>query len=230
VETISMKAKGPLLTLLAVVVLALILLAVNLTTKTDGAATSPVADNSTAAPPATAQAAPAPAAPPADAGTPIPAQAKYTGKTSGRKAGEASVAVAVKDGKASAYLCDGKTLESWLKGQVQGSSLTLTGKNGSQLTGTYQDGRLTGSVTVEGLSWTFAATPGKSPAGVYRARKGGADAGWIVYPDGSQTGVQNICGQASTAPALDPAAGSAVLGGATIPVQSIEGGDEAVGG
>ena len=223
-----MKAKGPLLTLLAVVVLALILLAVNLTTKTDGAATSQAADNSSTAAPASAQA--VPAAPPADAGTPIPAQAKYTGKTSGRKAGEASVAVAVKDGKASAYLCDGKNLESWLNGRAEGSSLTLTGKNGSRLTGTYKDGQLTGNVTVGGLSWAFSATPSKKPAGVYRARKGTADAGWIVYPDGSQTGVQNIGGQPSPAPALDPAAGSAVLGGATIPVQTIEGGDEAVGG
>jgi hypothetical protein len=219
-----MKAKGPLLTLLAVVVLALILLAVNLTTKTDGAATSPAADSATTAP-----AAPAPALPSADAGTPIPAQAKYTGKTSGRKAGEASVAVAVKDGKASAYLCDGKKLESWLKGDVQGSSVTLTGKNGS-LAGRYENGQLTGNVTVDGLSWTFSATPSKSPAGVYRARQGTADAGWIVYPDGTQTGVQNIGGTASPAPALDPAAGNAVLGGNTVPVQSIEGGDEAVGG
>jgi hypothetical protein len=229
VETISMRTKGPLLTLLAVVVLALILLAVNLTTKSDDA-TSPAAGGSTGAPaaPPPAQAAP-PAAPPADAGTPIPAQAKYTGKTSGRKAGEASVAVAVKDGKASAYLCDGKKLESWLKGDVQGSSVTLTGKNGS-LTGKYENGQLTGNVTVDGLSWAFSATPSKSPAGVYRARQGSADAGWIVYPDGTQTGVQNIGGVASPAPALDPAAGSAVLGGATVPVQSIEGGDETVGG
>lgn len=223
-----MRTKGPLLTLLAVVVLALILLAVNLTTKTDGAS-SPTAGSSTAAPAAPAQAAP-PAAPPADAGTPIPAQAKYTGKTSGRKAGEASVAVAVKDGRASAYLCDGKTLEAWLNGPVQGSSVTLTGKNGSTLTGSYTDGRLSGNVTVGGLSWAFSATPSKSPAGVYRARKGTADAGWIVYPDGSQTGVQNVGGQASPAPALDPASGSAVLGGETVPVQTIDGGDEAVGG
>jgi hypothetical protein len=221
-----MKAKGPLLTLLAVVVLAVILLAVNLTSKTDGAATSPAAGSSTAAPPVPA---PAQAAPPAEAGTPIPAQARYTGKTSGRKAGEASVAVAVKDGRATAYLCDGKKLESWLKGDVAGSSVTLTGKNGS-LTGRYANGQLTGNVTVDGLSWAFSATPSKSPAGVYRARQGSADAGWIVYPDGSQTGVQNIGGQPSPAPALDPAAGSAVLGGATVPVQSIEGGDEAVGG
>lgn len=221
-----MRTKGPLLTLLAVVVLALILLAVNLTTKRDDP-TSPTADSSTGAPAAPSQA----AAPPAtDAGTPIPPQAKYTGKTSGRKAGEASVAVAVKDGKASAYLCDGKKLESWLNGQAQGSSLTLTGKNGSRLAGTYKDGQLSGDVIVEGLSWTFSATPARKPAGVYRARKGTADAGWIVYPDGSQTGVQNIGGQPGPAPALDPSGGSAQLGGQTVPVQSIEGGDEAVGG
>ena len=225
-----MRTKGPLLTLLAVVVLALILLAVNLTTKTDDAATSPAANSSTAAPAAPAAPAPAAVAPPADAGTPIPAQAKYTGKTSGRKAGEASVAIAVHDGKASAYLCDGKKLESWLNGQVQGSSLTLTGKNGSQLSGKYENGQLSGNVTVDGLSWAFTSTPSKKPAGVYRARNGTADAGWIVYPDGSQTGVQNIGGAASPAPALDPAAGSAVLGGQTVPVQTIEGGDEAVGG
>ena len=235
VETISMRTKGPLLTLLAVVVLALVLLTVNLTKRDESASatagsstTAPAAPApAQAAPPAPAQA-PAQAPAPADAGTPIPAQAKYTGKTAGRAAGEASVAVAVTGGKASAYLCDGKKLESWLKGDVHGSSVTLTGKNGT-LTGTYANGKLSGNVTVDGLSWAFSAAPSKSPAGVYRARKGTADAGWIVYPDGTQTGVQNIGGTASPAPALDPASGSAVLGGDTVPVQSIEGGDPAVG-
>lgn len=218
-----MKAKGPILTLLAVVVLALILLAWNLTTDRGGnASSSQTAQNAPAVPP--------PAAPPADQAqpaNPFPAQATYTGKTSGRKVGEASVAVAVKDGKASAYLCDGKKLESWLDGRAEGSSLKLSGKDGSTLNGTYADGKVTGDVTAGGLTWQFTATPGKSPSGLYRARNANADAGWIVYPDGSQTGVQNIGGTASEAPRLDPAAGSAVLGGTSIPVATIQGGDAA---
>jgi serine/threonine-protein kinase len=228
-----MKAKGPILTLLAVVVLALVLLTVNLTTQSEDDTTKAAqpAPTAPAAPPPIAEpAAPAPVAPPAATGNPFPAQATYTGKTAGRKVGEASVAVAVKDGKASAYLCDGKKLESWLEGQAEGSSLKLTGKDGSTLNGTLADGKLSGDVTVGGLTWSFAATPGKSPSGLYRARKANADAGWIVYPDGKQTGVQNIGGNPSEAPWLDPATGNAVLGGSAIPVTTIQGGDAATVG
>ncbi|MDQ2707285.1 MAG: hypothetical protein M3Z25_06455 [Actinomycetota bacterium] len=223
-----MRTKGPILTLLAVVVLALILLAVNLTTKS---ATSQTAQNAPVAPPvAAAPPAVAPAPAVADPANPFPAQATYTGKTSGRKVGEASVAVAVHDGKASAYLCDGKKLESWLDGRAEGSSLRLTGKNGSELTATLQDGHLIGDVSVNGASWGFSAIPGKGPAGLYRARNGDTDAGWIVYPNGQQTGVQDIGGDASEAPVLDPAAGSAVLGGTAVPVTTIQGGDAATVG
>lgn len=225
-----MKAKGPILTLLAMVVLALILLAANITTPSDDQATqagqnAPAAPPPAAAPPAEAPAAPPPA--PVAEGTPFPPQATYTGKTSGRQAGEASVAVAVKDGKASAYLCDGKKLESWLDGKAEGSSLNLTGKDGSTLSGTYADGKLSGDVTVAGKTWTYAAAPSTKPSGLYRARKATKDAGWIVYPDGSQTGVQNIDGNATEAPRLDPGTGTAQLGGEAIPVATIQGGDAA---
>jgi hypothetical protein len=228
-----MKAKGPILTLLAVVVLALVLLTVNLTTQSQDDTTKAAqpAPTAPAAPPPIAEpaapAAPAPVAPPAATGNPFPAQATYTGKTAGRKVGEASVAVAVKDGKASAYLCDGKKLEAWLDGQAEGSSLKLTGKDGSTLNGTYADGKLTGDVTIGGLTWSYNAKPSTKPSGLYRARTANTDAGWIVYPDGSQTGVQNIGGNASEAPRLDPAAGNAVVGGSAIPVTTIQGGDAA---
>ncbi len=234
-----MRTRGPILTLLAVVVLALILLAVNLTTNTGDSATSDTtagapADTAAqaapvepAAPAAPAAPAPPPGAPEAGADTAFPAQATYTGKTSGRKVGEADVAIAIQNGKASAYLCDGKQLESWLDGQAQGSALELTGKNDSRLDGTLAGGTLSGTVTVGGLTWQFSATPGKGPAGLYRARNSDVDAGWIVRDDGSQTGVQNVNGQPAAAPALDPAAGSAVIGGTTLPVATIRGGDAA---
>lgn len=225
-ETISMKTQGPILTLLAVVVLALILLAVNLTSNSEDDTAAPNNQNASSAPPA-APATPTLAGPPA-ATSLFPSQATYTGKTIGRKVGEASVAIAVHEGKASAYLCDGKKLESWLDGRAEGSTLALNGKSG-QLTGTLENGKITGNVTVDGLTWQYSVIPGKA-AGLYRARTATADAGWIVYPDGTQTGVQNIGGQASEAPALDPAAGSAVLGGDIVPVRAIQGGDAAAVG
>ena len=229
-----MKAKGPILTLLAVVVLALIVLAANLSAPAEDPSTTQAGQNAPGAPPpaaaAPAQAPPAEQPAPAANGTPFPPQATYTGKTSGRQAGEASVAVAVKDGKASAYLCDGKNLESWLDGKAEGSSLTLTGKDGSTLNGVYADGTVSGDVTVAGKTWTYAAKPSTKPSGLYRARKATKDAGWIVYPDGSQTGVQNIDGNATEAPRLDPGTGSAQLGGESIPVATIQGGDAATVG
>ena len=44
-----------------------------------------------------------------------------------------TIAIAVKDGKAIAYVCDGKKIEAWLDGTLQGDTLALTGKGGASV-------------------------------------------------------------------------------------------------
>jgi hypothetical protein len=152
-----MRTSGPLLTLLAVVGLAIGLLAANMTAhpKPTAAPDAP-AGNAVAAAPLT-----------------FPQLAGYAGSTKGRATGEAAVQLAVRDGAAVAYLSDGKKLTSWLRGQVTGSSVTLRGTGTDVLTGALTDGAVSGDVTVGGKHWRFAAEPGAAPAAEKRLATGG---------------------------------------------------------
>jgi hypothetical protein len=202
-----MTRRGPLITLLVAVVLAGVLLAVDLSRAASPVGAAADAQGpSSAAPPSAAGAGPSPAAPAAaapDPGAPVggaqeqfPARAKYTGYTDGN---HAAIAVSVRDGKASAYLCDGKSVEGWYQG--------------SALNGTVAATQLTGTVSAGGRSWSYTATPSLSPAGLYRSKTATGTTGWIKDSAGNVTGLTNAGGIPQPAPPLDPATAQAVEGG-----------------
>ncbi|NYJ05019.1 hypothetical protein [Petropleomorpha daqingensis] len=217
--------RGPLVTLLAVFGLALVLLAVNYTRQPEPAGQAAVSSGTTtsaptSSPPATTTSAPTTT----PAATPFPAQVVYAGHTAG---GEASVAVAVKDDQALAYVCDGTTLEAWLRGSAANGELALQGNGGATLTGALANGQLAGTLTVGPLSVGFAAAPVDAPAGLYRANatNGGLldKIGWIVQPDGSTVGLRNRGGSVEPAPAFDPQATTVVVDGNQVPVERVAG-------
>ncbi|MEV4150900.1 hypothetical protein AB0J40_45115 [Amycolatopsis sp. NPDC049691] len=217
-----MKHPGPLFTLLAGVVLAGGIGIANLATGTGVAPVAGAANaaaGSSVAPPKTSEA-PKTEAPKAEA----PARADYAGRVTG---GGASVAVSVRDGHAIAYLCDGKKVEAWLQGVTVGGKLDLKGAKDASLTGTFDAASVTGTVTASGKTWQFTAPTAKKPAGLYRAApkvKGKqAKVGWIVQPDGSQVGILTTDEDPSPAPALDAAAGTATVDGATVTAEPVSG-------
>lgn len=242
-----MKYRGPVLTLFAVAALAGVLLVVNMRTVAETAARSstppvtaapapdPAADQQQPAagnePPADPQA--APAGPPAQGPGPqapagAPAQTTYAGRTSGN---EATIAIAVDGNAASAYVCDGEQIESWLEGTIENGRFSLQGRNGAEVLGSVQDGAVFGTMSVQGKRWAYSAQPAEAPAGLYegRATVDGEPArvGWIVLPDGSQVGVADIGGVPSPAPVLDPVRpGGVELGGSLIVPRQIGGSDD----
>ena len=224
-----MKKHGPLATLVAVVLLGAVLLVVNMMSTP-----SPAQD--TAAPAAVAASEPAQAAPPAPAkpapaepaAAPAVAEKAYTGRSAGN---EVTVAVAVKDGKAVAYVCDGKKVEAWMEGTLAGGQLTLEGRTGS-LAATVSDKATLGSVTVDGVEWPFAAKGVQAPAGLYQGRgvlKGvAARVGWIVEENGNVTGLAVVGNGIAPAPVIDPNAPAAVtVDGVVMTVEPV-GGDQSV--
>lgn len=234
-----MKYRGPVITLLAVAALAAVLFVVNMRTVAETAARA-------SAPPATAPPAAqvpvvtepsdGPPAPPPPAGQPAPPppaappQANYAGRTSGN---EATIAIAVEGDAASAYVCDGKQIESWLDGTIENGQLTLQGGGGDKVTGSVQDGAVFGTMRVQGKQWPYSAQPAEAPAGLYdgQGTVDGAPArvGWIVLQDGSQVGVADIGGVRQPAPAIDPEQLSSVeLGGSVIVPQPVGGNDDVV--
>ena len=127
----------------------------------------------------------------------------YAGRT---EDGTIAVAIAVLGNKAAAYLCDGESVESWLRGTVDGDQITLRNKNGStELEARLDDGRLEGKIDLDGDELEFTVGEAEEPAGLYRARGAKTTIGWIVLPDGSQVGVQTTGEDSTPAPELDPA-------------------------
>lgn len=213
-----MKRSGPLFTLLAGLVLALFMLSVN---ATSGTGSSSYSDSSSdTVEPAASPTTSAPGDRPNPSRTPSPkptekppADARYAGRTDDDSA---SIAITLRDGEAVAYFCDGRTTESWLKGDVEDDgSMRLTGKHGAKLDGRIVGDKVRGTVEIRKRTWAFTAPKTRKPAGVYRAtsevRGEKLDGGWIVQADGSQVGILTRDGEPAEAPRLDPATGAVAL-------------------
>jgi hypothetical protein len=207
------RHRGSLLTLLAVAALAAALLGLN------------IAREPAAAPVAAPAVEPAPAPTQAPPTTPPPAiDAAYAGRTAGN---EATIAIAVKDGKAVAYLCDGERIEAWLEGTVDGFTLSMHGPDGATVTGDVSEGAVFGEATVQDRRWPYSAALATPPAGTYRGRVSVAGVqkriGWNVLPDGSVTGIVSDANGMARAPLLDPAARTASLDGVPVEVELVIG-------
>jgi hypothetical protein len=226
-----MSTRGPLITLGSVVVLAVALLWVNAL----AGPTTPTSSSSLGAPASTGPSSPSPAPPaeaaPSPTAEPAAVQTVYAGRTGG---GEATVAVAVNGDRAAAYLCDGSSVESWLQGSVTGDQVVLTGRDTAALIGTVSGTTLSGTVvTSTGQAWLFSAEEARPPAGIYEARTTidglATRIGWVVLPDGTQVGIQNVDGERSPAPALDLEDTTFTLDGAAQEATPVDGSDTVVG-
>ena len=222
-----MKRPGPLLTLLAGLVLGLFMLTLNATSGTKTASSSYSEASPSASPKAPAKTSPTPSVTPSP--TPSPskppvANANYAGRTDDDAA---SVAVSVRDGKAVAYFCDGRYKEAWLRGRVNNNgSMKLTAPNGAVLDGRIQQGKkITGTVKDEGRPYTFTADKAVKPSGLWRAtakvRGAKIDGGWIVLPNGRQTGIVTRDGKATSAPRIDPETGAVTVDGQQLTAQPV---------
>ncbi|MER8008612.1 hypothetical protein [Streptomyces sp. NPDC094149] len=206
-----MKRPGPLLTLLAGLLLAVFILTLDSTTGTKSASSD--YEKPSAAKPSSSPAATSPSPTPKRSAAPA---GVYTGRTDDDSS---AVAVSLRGGKAIAYFCDGHNIESWLKGEVRGAGgMRLTGEHGARLNGTLKGGgKLTGTADVGGGHYTFTLARAKKPSGLYRANSQVAGArivgGWIVLPSGRQVGLVTRDGKPSAAPAIDPRTGAVTVDG-----------------
>lgn len=143
------------------------------------------------------------------------------------KGGGASVAIAIKGDTAIAYVCDGKEVESWLKGAADTAPLSLTGKGGAKLTADFVDNRLVGTIKVDGEKWTFKVKKVKAPSGLYRAaanvRSAKVVGGWIIY-EGQQVGMFNrSTGSEAPAPEIDLKTGKVTIDGEQLQATAVDG-------
>jgi hypothetical protein len=218
---------GPLLTLAAVLVLGAGLFLLDAGSRTGGTPAAVAEAPAAQAAAAPSAAAPAPTAEPAAAPA-APTEKAYAGRSSGD---EVTVAVAVKDGRAVGYVCDGKKIEAWLEGTADGDKITLKSSTGkTTVDGTISDTAAFGTVAVAGKSWPYAAQAVVAPGGLYEGRanvRGVAKRiGWIVEKDGKVTGLTQVANSEDPEPAppFDPAApGGVQIDGVPVTVTTVAG-------
>lgn len=224
-----MRHKGPIFTLLAGLALAAVLMVLNLTAtnrnRNNGDNAANAGANATAT--TTSELGTAPTTAPATAAptkAPPAAQVTYAGRVSG---GGATIAIAIKDGKAVAYLCDGNRAEAWLQGTASNGELKLAGSGNATLTGSYGNGVAAGAISATGKKWTFAVGTVKAPSGLYRAAANVRNArivgGWIVLASGEQVGVLNVAGEEQPAPPLNTATNTTTVDGTVITANPVDG-------
>ncbi|MFI6492698.1 hypothetical protein [Streptomyces sp. NPDC050564] len=212
-----MKRPGPLLTLLAGLLLGVFMLSLNATTGTKSVSSyreeSPGVTVSPSPPPSSLPPKTTPSPTPSKSAAP---NADYAGRTDDDSS---AVAVSLRDGKAIAYFCDGRDKESWLKGDVKDDgSMKLTGKHGAELNGTLKEGKsIRGTVDLGGQRYGFTADKAVRPSGLYRAtatvRGAKLDGGWIVLPGDKQVGILDRDGKPSAAPRINPETGAVTIDG-----------------
>ena len=231
-----MKHRSPLVTLGAVAAAFIIMFTVNMLVSPPGGRSAEPAGPSTArASSGPASSAPAPqttstvATPSASAtesgaDRAFPNKVVYAGRTDDKSG---AIAVAVLGDRAAAYFCDGRTIESWLRGAVQGSDLSLQSKDGATLQAGLDGDHLKGTLKIKNDRLKFEIDEAKKPAGLYRARGSKTTIGWIVLEDGSQVGIQTAGADSAAAPKLNPDSPQVTANGQSLDAKPING-DEAL--
>lgn len=114
------------------------------------------------------------------------------------------IAIAVRDGKAVAYVCDGVRTEAWLWGTAKSGKIKLSSKDGkARLAGSIDAASTWGRFWLGAKKWDYRAKYAKKPSGLYRAtaqvRGKLYQASWIIDGSGKQTGLLDAGGLAGRA-------------------------------
>jgi hypothetical protein len=226
-----MKHRSPLLTLAAVALAFAIMFTVNILAGPPGSSSTGTAGP--AGPTTTAASSPSPQATETTPGTAsasetakdseFPEKVVYAGRTDD---GSAAIAVAVLGNQAAAYVCDGRNVESWFRGTVEGRRVTLESKSGATLEAELDGDHLKGNVEIKNETQKFEINEANKPAGLYRARGSKTTIGWIVLEDGSQLGVQTTGTDSSAAPQLDPANPQVTVDGESLDAAPVNGDED----
>ena len=229
-----MKHRSPLVTLAAVALAFAIMFTVNMLSGPPGSSSAGTAGPS-AAPTTGAATSPSPQPTKTAVATSsvsasesvednkFPEKVVYAGRTDD---GSATIAVAVLGDQAAAYLCDGRSVESWFRGTDEGADISLKSKSGATLEATLDGDHIKGTVEIKNDTQKFEINEANKPAGLYRARGSKATIGWIVLEDGSQVGVQTTGTDSSAAPQLDPENPQVTVDGESLNAALVNGDEE----
>jgi hypothetical protein len=228
------KHRSPLVTLAAVALAFAIMFTVNMLSGPPGNSSTGTAGPSAAPatatdsipspqPTETAVATPSASASESAEDSKFPKKVVYAGRTDD---GPAAIAVAVLGDQAAAYFCDGRNVEAWFRGTVEGGDISLKSKSGATLQAELDGDQIKGTVKIKNDTLKFEIDEAKKPAGLYRARGSTTTIGWIVLEDGSQVGIQTSGAGSSAAPELNPENPQVTVGGEDLDAAPVNGDEE----
>jgi hypothetical protein len=225
-----MKHRSPLVTLAAVALAFAIMFIVNIVSGPPGSGSTgasppaaPATGSSSLQPTETAAATPNATASETAEDSTFPEQVVYAGRA---EDSQGAIAVAVLGSQAAAYFCDGRNVEVWFRGTVEGGNISLKSKSGATLDAELDGNEIKGTAQVENDTVEFEIDEAKRPAGLYRARGSKTTIGWIVLPDGSQVGVQTTGSDSSAAPRLDPEDPQVTVDGESLDAAPVNGDED----
>lgn len=189
-----MKKRGPLLTIAAVAIFGLILIAIAVFDKSEDTAarTSTATGTSTASTGTPPPSGPSTSAADRTATTPFPPNADFVGTLPPSSANTTTLSVTIEGANVIAYACDGATTETWLSGTITDGKINITGQNNSRMTGTLDGDDLVGEIELGDEQFDYTAGKVQAPAGLYVAERNGEKVAWIVDAAGSVTGVRRL--------------------------------------
>lgn len=216
-----MKRLGPVYTLAAGAVMAVVLGTVSATTSPTTQNVNAQDDTTAAVAEATSAATPTPTPAAVKTAKPTPAKADYAGRVTGNGG---LIAISIRNGKAVAYFCDGR-IEAWLKGKAADGRVTLSGQNDASIAAKLGGGKAAGTLAFNGKKWTFNAPVVKKPSGLYRAtavvRGANVRAGWIYLDDGTRVGLTVVNDEVADVAIPEPGQ-NAVVDGVEVDPQDVD--------
>jgi hypothetical protein len=153
----------------------------------------------------------------------FPKKVVYAGHAEDRSG---AIAIAVLGNQSAAYFCDGRSIESWLRGDVKGADISLKSKDGAALQASLDGDHLKGTLKINNDKLKFEINEAKKPAGLYRARGSKTTIGWIVLADGSEVGVQTNGADSTPAPELNPGNPQVTVDGESLNAQPVSGNED----
>jgi hypothetical protein len=225
------KHRSPLITLAAVALAFIIMFTVDVLAGPPGgnsaqpAVTSAPASVTGPSPQAskTAAATPSASASKSTEESKFPKKVVYAGHAEDRSG---AIAIAVLGNQSAAYFCDGRSIESWLRGDVKGADISLKSKDGAALQASLDGDHLKGTLKINNDKLKFEINEAKKPAGLYRARGSKTTIGWIVLEDGSEVGVQTNGADSTPAPELNPGNPQVTVDGESLNAQPVSGNED----
>ena len=131
------------------------------------------------------------AAPPGGETVAFPESGSYIADLPGRDGMTTTMAITVDGDNVAAYATNGVNDEAYFTGTEQDGSIDLTSKYQDHVVGAFDGTAVTGTLTMNDVTQTYAAPAVSAPAGLYTMEMGDARASWVVRPDRTMMGTQD---------------------------------------